>query len=291
MRIIENWMGTCALATLVVSATALADEVTIEPSADSSIFELFTENSSGIGDLFAGRTGNFGGGAIDRALIRFDVAGALPAGATVTEVELSMFVLQVSTMNAQDQVMTLHRLLANWGEGESDANGGTGAGATEDDATWLHRFYDDVLWTNEGGDFDPVISGQTVSSVAAVPGPLTWPTSPGLVADVQSWLDAPASNFGWMVRGNEKDLNTARRFDKRESAKPVQRPTLRIVFETGSECAGDLDGDEEIGFGDLVRLLANWGPCGTTCDADFDESGDVGFDDLVQLLAWWGPCP
>src|SRR5438105_5696276 len=46
-----------------------------------------------------------------------------------------------------------------------------------------------------------------------------------MVADVQLWLDNPASNFGWLVLGDESDIATAKRFDTRESASP---PVLTI---------------------------------------------------------------
>ena len=43
------------------------------------------------------------------------------------------------------------------------------------------------------------------------------------------------------------------------------------------DCAGDTDGDGEVGFGDLTMVLASWGPV-------------VGMDDLLQVLGNWGPC-
>jgi len=45
--------------------------------------------------------------------------------------------------------------------------------------------------------------------------------------DVQSWLDDPASNFGWLVFGDESQILTAKRFDTRESASP---PLLTIIY-------------------------------------------------------------
>ena len=48
-----------------------------------------------------------------------------------------------------------------------------------------------------------------------------------MVADAQSWLDNPASNFGWLVLGDETGAATAKRFDTRESASP---PILTIEF-------------------------------------------------------------
>lgn len=54
-------------------------------------------------------------------------------------------------------------------------------------------------------------------------------------------------------------------------------------------CFGDLDGDGNVGFSDLVAMLGAWGPC-VGCPADLDGNDDVGFTDLTALLAAWGPC-
>ena len=51
-----------------------------------------------------------------------------------------------------------------------------------------------------------------------------------MVADVQEWLDSPASNFGWLVLGDETAIATAKRFDTRESASP---PMLTIQYTPG----------------------------------------------------------
>ncbi|MBX3373180.1 MAG: S8 family serine peptidase [Phycisphaeraceae bacterium] len=55
-------------------------------------------------------------------------------------------------------------------------------------------------------------------------------------------------------------------------------------------CPGDIDGDGEVGFNDLLALLSAWGPC-PGCPEDLDGSGEVGFDDLLALLSAWGGCP
>lgn len=52
-------------------------------------------------------------------------------------------------------------------------------------------------------------------------------------------------------------------------------------------CPGDIDGDGAVGFGDVVLLLAEWGPCSPalSCPADLDEDGQVGEADLLVVLA------
>lgn len=58
-------------------------------------------------------------------------------------------------------------------------------------------------------------------------------------------------------------------------------------------CLGDADGSGDVGFPDLLAVLAAWGPCpfGGPCPPDFNSSGDVGFRDLLIVLSEWGPCP
>ncbi|MHC4415356.1 MAG: FG-GAP-like repeat-containing protein [Planctomycetota bacterium] len=54
-------------------------------------------------------------------------------------------------------------------------------------------------------------------------------------------------------------------------------------------CTGDIDGDGRVGIGDLLSLLAAWGPC-PGCAEDLDGDGSVGIADLLMLLAGWGRC-
>jgi hypothetical protein len=58
-------------------------------------------------------------------------------------------------------------------------------------------------------------------------------------------------------------------------------------------CTGDLDADGQVRIGDLIGLLASWGPCPgdpAPCDADLDGDGDVDGQDLAIILERWGPC-
>jgi hypothetical protein len=121
------------------------------------------------------------------------------------------------------QTVELRKLLADWGEGTSNAGQqeGEGIAATTNDATWRHRFYNATLWAAQGGDFSATVSAsQSVTGTGAY----TW-GSAQMVADVQGWLNSPSSNFGWLVRGNET-RTTAKRFDSREQ----QPPVLTIIY-------------------------------------------------------------
>lgn len=203
----------------------LLAQIVVTPTKDNTIYESTAGNSSnGAGDyFFVGK--NERSPTIRRGLIAFDLAGKLPAGATLISATLQ---LQMSKSSAGATAVSLHRLLANWGEGSSNAGGNEGGGGTAatGDATWLHTFFNTTLWQTAGGDFAATASATT--TVAGI-GFYTW-TSPALLADVQSWLETPANNFGWAMRGDEASAGTAKRFDSKENPTVANRPQLTLVY-------------------------------------------------------------
>lgn len=156
----------------------------------------------------------------------------------------------------------------------------------------------------------PVINplpGEVVSDTAPFLGPLpsvTHPLNmapivwsldnpePGMVIDASTgqivWAAPVAADFpyGLFVRATN-DTGTA-----------------TVLFLLGVEgtvpsCPPDIDGDGEVGFGDVLAVLAEWGPCvpcPPTCAADITggpEGPDcaVDFIDLLSVLSNWGACP
>ena len=72
-----------------------------------------------------------------------------------------------------------------------------------------------------------------------------------------------------------------------EGVDGVQRVFVAaITVGSGGEPA-DLDGDGLVGFGDLLAVLASWGPCEEPCPDDLDCDGEVGFGDVLAVLAAW----
>ena len=213
-----------AASILGVPCLATAQLANLNPIKDNTLYQYVPEDgdlSNALGThFFAGETGM---GELRRGVLAFDIAGNIPAGSTILTVSLSLNVSRTGLNDAR--IIELRRMLADWGEGTSQASGdeGMGAPATTDDATWRHRFFDTIFWTTEGGDFSATVSAS--QSVGPI-GVYTW-SSTQMRADVQSWLDNPGSNFGWIVLGDESQILTAKRFDTRESASP---PVLTILY-------------------------------------------------------------
>ncbi len=206
----------------VLSGSVRGDVVAIGADRDNTIFNDPGPPLSNGGDpgIFAGRTAL---GPTRRALIRFDVAGAVPAGSVITSVQLR---LHMSMTIIGEREITLHRLLADWGEGVATGNG-AGNLAQPGDATWNHRFHNTVPWALPGGDF---AAGPSASAPVDQIGFYSWGSTTLLVADAQSWLDQPGANFGWLIMGDESDFPSAKRFDSRENPLADVRPRLTIEY-------------------------------------------------------------
>jgi hypothetical protein len=199
--------------------------VVLAPSKDNTLFQDASGGrSNAVGQhLFAGATRSR---SLRRALLAFDVAAQVPPGSRITRVTLT---LAISMTVAGPASTSLHRVTADWGEGTSDAgdsSDGGGAAATAGDATWLHTFFPDRFWSTIGGDFEAAADATAPAAASSS----TW-ESAGMSARVQQWLDQPATNFGWIVIGNEASPTTAKRFDSREVQPPTSRPSLTIEFE------------------------------------------------------------
>lgn len=225
-----RWIGL-----LLTAQTAWAqpdpETVTLVPAADNTLYERDAGDlSNGAGPaLFFGRTGENAGEVLRRALLRFDLT-SIPPDSEVLDASL-LIEVDIAPPGATGFDATLHALDAAWGEAGSFAPGagGGGAPAQPGDATWLHRFFDTEFWDSQGGDFEPTPSAS--APLDAGTGPFTFQATPTLVADVQGWVDQPATNFGWMIRGEEDNPGNARRIASREN--PDLAPGLEVTFVPG----------------------------------------------------------
>jgi len=226
-----------------VPALAAADLLQLVPSRDNTLYENAAGSfSNGSGTwLFAGRTGSMGSEELRRAVLAFDTS-ALPPGSTVQSVALQLTIDRAPDSGATSDFAALHRLLADWGEGASNAPGAEGAGTVAEagDATWIHGFFPDDTWATPGGDFVPQAS-QTAPFGTTAPEIITFASNTAMVADVQSWVDDPASNFGWLIKGDEDTAQNSRRLFSRNSiingnvpVTAADLPTLSIDFSPPS---------------------------------------------------------
>lgn len=220
--------GILTVSLIVASAVASASANTVSLAAtrDNTLIETADGSlSNGAGPaVFAGRTSQ-SSGSIRRALLAFDVAGSLPAGALLTSATLHLH----RTGGPQSpSPLSLHRVQADWGEGTSSWDGGQGAPATASDATWIHTLHPTSEWNQPGGDFAAVASSSLTGHVGQE---FTW-SSNSMVSDVQLWLDDPGGSHGWLLRGDESQTSTAIKFASREYATPADRPSLVIEYAT-----------------------------------------------------------
>ena len=211
-----------------------AESVNIGPSKDNTLYEHEAgSKSNGTGaHIYVGKNNS---GSNRRGVIAFDIADNIPPGSTVDSVTLTLHVSR--TLN-ELQTVRLHRLLADWGEGDSVAlinpGGGGGGGGTDaaaGDATWVHTFFDTQSW----GHTRRRLFSCGQRSVRSRRRRLfyTW-SSDEMASDVQSWLDDPSSNFGWIIIGNEGDNRTTKRFDSKENSGEANRPVLTVRFTKAS---------------------------------------------------------
>ena len=202
--------------------------------ADTSIYQNHPDDNLGGTTLVSGTNQQFSN---SRALFRFDLS-ALPADAVVTSVQVALYVTRQPDPDQHggpvNSDFSLYRALQNWTEGTGGVV--TGSPAATGDTTWNDLHYNAVAganWATPGGqigtDFANVPSATT--SLGNV-GLYLWGSSPGLVADVQSWLSSPSSNYGFaLISASENVAGSARRFASREQpGGGIPAPRLTVTY-------------------------------------------------------------
>ena len=198
-----------AFAVIAASGNACADTLTLEATADATLFQASAGNPETADSqgphLFVGRIAQ---GLRRRALLRFDL-DTLPTGAIITDAHLE---LSVSRTVSGSVDVNLHRLTSTWREGS--ANGGTpgGQGTTPDvnDPTWSLSATPATPWATLGGDFAATISGT-------------------FALDAEGRYIIPAST-GMLVSDESQTPPTAKRLESAEAADASTRPLLVIDY-------------------------------------------------------------
>ncbi len=261
---------------ILLGASVPASAVVITNTAvkDNTLYEVksgdpYTSNGEGSG-IFVGRTRAKGGepGFNRRTVIAFtNLHQVIPASATINSAILRLYLTR--SRLAGTETLTVHRLLGDWGEGTSNANGeeGKGANAAPGDATWHHQFFDTNTWIADGGDY--VVSPSASTNVQDILQYYYW-SSAQLTADVQEWVTNSASNVGWILIGNESVAGTAKRFASRQYPTSAEWPAL-IVDYTVAEPIGACDlpggGCSQTTSNLCASLGGTWNGPGTVCPA------------------------
>jgi hypothetical protein len=208
----------------IAASAAVADVKEIAPSKDNTMYEYFEgywSNGKGSRVLF----GYPIYGWPRRGLLAFDVAGNIPAGSTITAVDLKVY----NDYGGTDfNPIELIKVLADWGEGTSNADGvdDFGVEATIGDVTWEHTFFDTSFWTYPGGDFENFASAQLDMYGA---GEYHF-VSEQMLLDVKEWYSNPAKSFGWVIMNESYGAATLKGIGSREHADPAKRPSLKITY-------------------------------------------------------------
>ncbi|WP_353484180.1 CHRD domain-containing protein [Haliscomenobacter sp.] len=249
--------------------------VTLAASKDNTIFsEGSKSNGTGI-YLFSGRTEAKTNG-VRRALVQFDVSG-IPANATITDVKLQL----TGSKQAANGVKA-HRVTTVWGEGNSDAGSQEGGGAAPgtNDATWAFSNFSTASWTTAGGDF--AASASATANVSS--GVTTSWSGADIIKDVQAWVTGQASNFGWIMIGDENTAGSAVRLNSRQNTAGtpalVVTYTVPVVKVDTTVFVATLSGRNE---GNPVATLANGAVTATLIGDTLRVSGS--FSGLTDSLA------
>lgn len=142
------------------------------------------------------------------ALFRWDLSG-IPSGATITAVDLDLY------LRRSGGTFQVHQLLRSWSEAS---------------ATWNQRS-SGTPWgspgaNQAGGDYSTTALGNVPGGPQDTLQTATFNAAGRSV--VQGWLDAPATNFGVVVRGSSGSRVDYR---SKEQGTSSQRPQLRVAYQ------------------------------------------------------------
>jgi len=217
-----------------------------------------------------------------RGLFRFDLAGRVPADATVTAATVNLSV--VLNPGGPGSNFSLHRVLKPWGEGTKTAAGINAQPASDGEANWIAPQSPSPTWTGVGAsdEADAVPQGSSAAFMSAN-GRYAIPSTAALVADVQSWLANPASNHGWLLRSDAEETGqTVRQFGsrEREAIQVNTAPTLEITYtETAPEIR-----IVEFRVVENNRLFLRWTGGLPPFQVEFSTRPDTGWDVITSSL-------
>ena len=195
--------------------SARAAVVTFNPVEDSYLRgQSPNQNEGGVTLLRVQRVGP------NRTVVRFDQAAidAAVGGGVLTSATLELYVEFNQENWGSGREVDVHRMTQSWVEGGVTWN-------CPNDTNILNLDPDcPVQWS--GGSFDATATGFYTQFNT----PLTGVVSVDVTTDVNDFLDATHTNYGWMVKKRNEGSNGQVDYSSRESVTSSQRPVLRVDF-------------------------------------------------------------
>lgn len=160
----------------------------------------------------------------------------------------------------------------------------SGRGGLQRPRTIVFRESDgNMLVTCESTDRVVLYDGTTGELIRVLVTGINGPT--GLVVDSAGWMYVAGIEDAVVYRYDETGGQREEVVSPGEGG--LATPTFLLLLEA---CRADLDGDGVVAFGDVLAILAAWGPC-DGCPEDLDGDGVVAFGDVLVVLGAWGGCP
>ena len=180
---------------------------------DSAATTNFDGNAAGLG------IGEWNGGAeVDRTLIKFDLS-SIPSTNIVSAATLSLW--YKTDWSSNDRSAKIYRVLKDWVENQATwniwktANNWTTAGCSS-----VGNDYDSTVWATA-----------TMSATATVDTELQWIFDATGVAELQKFVNATYSNYGWLMKA-DTETNDLWYFHASHGATSGFRPKLVITHSS-----------------------------------------------------------
>jgi hypothetical protein len=181
--------------------------VTVGAEPDCTIIDFQGNNLCSSNELIAGRFQLMGSEVEYRALLRFDVASALPPDAEITDARLVLHTVSGSHGGR----VSGHPTLKPW----------------TTSVNWF-EYASGQSWTQLGGDFGPAAETVDVGQGAALH---RW----NLTDVVRAWDTGTIANHGILLRHPDPNtVGTRAAFVSSESADQASRPRLEITYQPDS---------------------------------------------------------
>jgi hypothetical protein len=205
-----------SLLTMAVSVQAATVTVNVGASKDATIagvtnpLEDSTYANGGGSRLLVG----VDEGITHRSLLEFDLAAAgIQAGSHVESVTMKL-TLGRATPGVAPQPFSFHTVNQEWLQGPIGLDVGDGGHVKQqDDVTWDYARWHPIFptpWNDGvndlyGGNFSSTSSASSTFSPSFIGSTFTW-SSEKMEADVQAWVNAPATNHGWLIKSDAASL-------------------------------------------------------------------------------------